>query len=218
MGLFDLGIGGLYKGFNSFMHPERGYEKAQEQLDKYFAQGQNALSPYMQQGQAAYEPMFGAMQNLLNPEELYNQWAQNYSTSPYAQDLMGRAQTQGLDAASSMGLLGSTPALQAIQAGTSQIYNQDRGNYIDDMTKRYLAGAQMAQGLYGSGQNAAGQFGQNAMNMGNNSAQMAFGQQNAPGSMFNDLLKAATYGFGGGGNMGGQMGNSSPWSITSGGR
>lgn len=212
MGMFDLGIGGLLKGFSSFMHPEKGYKKAQQQYDKYYAQGQGALSPYMEQGQSAYGPLSGAMNSLLNPQQLQNEWLDSYSTSPYAQGLMNQAQTQGLDAASSMGLMGSSPALQAMQQGTTNIYNADRQNYMDDLMQKYLSGSQLAQGLYGSGLNAAGQYGQNAMNMGNNSAQMAFGQQNAPGSMFNDLLKTAGMAFGGG------MGGGGGWSTTGGGR
>lgn len=206
MGMFDLGIGGLLKGFSSFMHPERGYKKAQEQYDKYYSQGQGAISPYMEQGQAAYAPLSGAMNALLNPQQLQSQWLDSYSTSPYAQDLMNQASSGGLDAASSMGLMGSSPALQAIQQGTSNIYNADRQRYMDDLMQKYMTGAQLAQGLYGSGLNAAGQYGQNAMNMGNNSAQMAFGKQNAPGQMFNDLLKTGAYAMGGG------------WSTTGGGR
>ena len=34
-------------------------------------------------------------------------------------------------------------------------------------------------------------MGQNAQQMGNNSAEMAFGQQNAPGQMFGNLLGTA---------------------------
>ena len=47
--------------------------------------------------------------------------------------MKSRAQEQGLSAASSMGLLGSTPALQAIQAGRSQISNADKHQYLSDL-------------------------------------------------------------------------------------
>ena len=73
MGMFDLGIGGLYKGFKSFMNPEKGYKKGQEQLDKYYDQSQGYLQPYNQQGQEAYGNLNNAMQSLMNPTELYDQ-------------------------------------------------------------------------------------------------------------------------------------------------
>lgn len=183
------------------LNPGRAYKKAQRTLDQYYNQGQQTLSPFIQQGQAAYEPLYGAMENLLNPEQLYNQWSQGYEMSPYAQDLMSRAQTQGLDAASSMGLLGSTPALQALQAGTTQIYNQDRSNYLNDLMDKYFKGAGLAQNLYGAGQNAASNFGQNAMNMGQQSSQLTYGQNQAGPSMLAGLL-----GLGVGSVMGGPMG------------
>lgn len=197
---------------SNFLHPGRAYRKAQQEMNNYYQQGQNALSPYMQQGQQAFEPMMNAMQSLLNPADLYNQWASGYETSPYAQDLMGRATSEGLDAASSMGLLGSTPALQALQAGRTQIFNQDRNNYLDNLMQKYMTGAQMAQNLYGSGQNAANQFGQNAMNMGQNSASLTYGANSAGGNMMGGLLGMAL-----GGALGGPLGAMAGSSLGGGG-
>jgi hypothetical protein len=108
-----------------------------------------------------------------------------------------------------MGVLGSTPAMKSIQAGTNQIGADDQLNYINQLMGMYLPGAQLAQGIYGTGAQAGNAMGQNAMQMGQNSAQMAFGKQNAPGQMFNDLLKTGAYMFTGG--MGG-----SPWSTGGG--
>ena len=173
---------------SSFLHPERGYEKAQEQLDKYYQQAQQNYQPYMQQGQEAYGGLSDAMKALLNPEALQAQWASGYAESPEAKMAEQMAQERGMNAASSMGLMGSSPALGAIQQGTSQIGLADRQKYLDDLMQKYLAGAGLAQGIYGTGANAAGQSGQNAMNMGTNSANMAYNQQNAPGNMFSGLL------------------------------
>jgi len=199
---------------SSFLNPGKAYKKAGQQMDKYYQQGQEALNPYVQQGQQAYEPMNNAMMSLLDPTALQGQWLDSYETSPWAQDLMGQAESEGLNAASSMGLLGSTTALQALQAGKSKIYNADRQAYLDDIMKKYMSGAQMAQGLYGSGQNAASQYGQNAMNQGQQMGQMAYGQQAAPGQMLNNLINTgigaaipmygmSKMGAGGGWNTGG---------------
>ena len=35
---------------SSFLHPEKGYKAAQEQLDKYYQQAQGNLQPYNQNG------------------------------------------------------------------------------------------------------------------------------------------------------------------------
>lgn len=173
---------------SSFLHPGRAYDKAQKEMERYYGQGQEALQPYMQQGQTAFAPLSGAMNALLNPIDLQNEWAQSYETSPYAQMQMDMARNQGLEAASSMGIMGSSPALQSIQAGQSMIGAADRDNYLNSLMQKYLAGAGVAQGIYGTGAGAASQFGQNAMNMGNNAAEMAYGKASAPGNMLGNLI------------------------------
>lgn len=197
-------IGGKFK---SFMHPEKGYEKGQEQLDKYYQQGQGYLNPYNQYGQQAYGNYSGAMNKLLDPAALQAEWEKGYKESPSAKYAEGLAQQHGLDAASGLGLMGSNSALSAIQGGTAQIGLDDRQRYMDNLMQKYMAGAGIAGNIFGTGANAAGNMSNNAMNMGQNSAQMAFGQQNAPGNLFGNLLGAGigylTGGTGGGGGGGG---------------
>lgn len=212
MGMFDLGIGGLFKGFKSFMQPEKGYQKAQEALMPYYNQSQDFFRPYQQHGEEAYGNLNTAMQKMLHPVDFQNELMQDYETSPMAQHAMNEARENGLRAASSMGMMGSTPAMSAIQRGTSQIGNEDRYKALQDLINMYTQGATMAQGIYGQGANAGSMMGQNAMNMGNTSAGLAYGRQNAPGSMFNDLLQTAGYAYG---NRNGN-GNGNPWSTTGG--
>ena len=188
MGMFDLGVPGLFKGFKSFMSPEKGYEKGQEQLDQYYNQGQNYLQPYNEQGQEQYGNLSGAIEGLLNPSSLHDRWMQDYNQSEASKIAQARAMEQGNRAASSMGIMGSTPALQAMQAGSSEIGAQDQQRYIDRMIQQYLSGAGLAQNIYGQGANAASMQGQNAMNMGGESANMAYGKANAPGQLFGQLL------------------------------
>lgn len=173
---------------SSFLNPGKAYKKAGREMDKYYQEGQAALNPFIEHGNAAYEPMNNAMMSLLDPTALQGEWIDSYETSPWARDLIDRSTSEGMNAASSMGLVGSSPALMAIQAGNAQIGNADRQAYLDDIMKKYMSGAQMAQSLYGSGQNAAMQFGQNAMNQGQQMGQMAYGQQAAPGQMLNNLI------------------------------
>ncbi len=181
---------------SKFLHPEKGYDKAQEQLDKYYQQGQGYLQPYNQYGQNAYGDINSAMKALLNPEELQNKWAQNYQESPMAKQAEGMAQEHGLNAASGLGLMGSGTALDAIQSGTSQIGLNDRQNYLDNLMQKYLAGVGIGQNIFNTGASSANTMSGNANNMGNNSAQMAFGKENAQGDLFGKLLGLGAGGIG----------------------
>lgn len=176
---------------SNWLNPGRGYEKGQEQLDKYYQQGQGYQQPYNQNGQGQYGNLNEYIQNLMNPEALQSKWAEGYSESPAAKQAEQLAQEHGLNAASSMGLTGSNTALNAIQQGTSQIGLNDRQNYLDNLMQKYMAGAGLSQGIYNTGAQVGGQMGQNAMNMGQNSANMAYGKQNAGTDMFNGLLGTA---------------------------
>jgi len=173
---------------SSFLQPEKGYKAGQNQLDKYFNQAQTSMQPFVQQGQQQYGNIKNSINALLDPQALQDKWSSGYQESQAAKDSQGMAQQQGLDAASSMGLMGSNTALNAVQAGTAQIGAQDRQTYLDNLMQKYLAGTGMAQNVYGQGATAAGQMAQNSMNMGQNSAQMSYGQQNAPGQLFGNLL------------------------------
>jgi hypothetical protein len=214
-----FGIGRMIK---SFLNPGKGYEKGQEQLDKYYNQSQNYYKPYAKHGEEAYGGLSSAMESLLNPTDLYDQWLNEYEMSDAAKMNQDRALEQGLDAASSMGLMGSSPALKAIQAGTAQIGADDKLRYINQLMNMYLPGAQIAQSIYGTGAQAGNAMGQNASQMGQNSAQLAFGRQNAPGMLFNDLLKSGITAYmaskkgSGGGSGGSSGGGNGGWSTVGG--
>jgi len=202
--------------FSSFMHPERGYEKGQEQLDKYYGQSQSYLQPYQEQGQEQYGNLQQAIQSLLNPSSLHDRWLQEYDQSEASKIAQARAMEQGNRAASSMGIMGSTPALQAMQAGGAEIGAQDQQRYIERMIQQYLQGAGLAQNIYGHGANAGNQMSQNAANMGNNSADMAYGKQNAPGQLFGNFLGSAANLVGARMGMTGMNNLANAWKTTGG--
>jgi len=179
------GIGNMV---DSFMHPEKGYQKGQQQLDKYYNQGQGYLQPYNQFGQDAHGNLSEAMKRLLDPASLQAEWTNGYAESPSAKNAEAMAREHGLDAASGLGLMGSNTALNAIKGGTTQIGLDDRQNYLDNLMQKYLAGTGIAGNIFNTGAGAAGTMSNNAMNMGGNSAQMIFGKQNAPGDLFGKLL------------------------------
>lgn len=214
---------------DSFLSPEKGYEKGQNELDKYFNQsrdlynqGQGYLQPYNQFGMDAHSNLSNAMRRLLDPAGLQNEWTKGYTESEAAKNTARMAQENGLDAASSLGLMGSNTALNAIQGGTTQIGLADRENYLNNLMQKYLAGAGIAGNIFNTGAGAAGTMSGNAGNfsrlindMGQNSAQMAFGRQNAPGDLFGKLLGTGigylTGGAGGAGANGAGAGGG--WSL-----
>lgn len=173
---------------SNFLHPGRGYQKGQAELDKYYQQAQQNLAPYSQHGLEQYGNLNEFIQNLMNPEALQSKWAEGYTESPAALQAEKMAQEHGLNAANAMGLTGSNSALNALQSGTSNIAMEDRQHYLDNLMQKYLAGAGLVQGAYGTGASAAGNLSNNAMNMGQNSANLAYGQENAGGNILEKLL------------------------------
>ena len=206
--------------FSSFLHPGRGYEKGQEQLDKYYQQAQGYMQPYNQQGQAQYGNLDSIIRNLMDPSALNKKWIESYTESPQALQAENMAQDHGLNAASAMGLMGSNTALNALQSGTTQIGLDDRQNYLNDMMNKYMQAAGLSQGIYNTGAGMAGQMGQNAMNMGQNSAEMAYGKQNAGGNMLSGLIGAGIGAAGSvlGGPIGGAIGGAlaKRWNLSGG--
>lgn len=186
MGIFDMGRD--LNMLDSFLNPQKGYEKAGEQAEKYYQEGQNYLRPYQQHGLEQYGDLNKARQSLMNPEELYSKWASGYLKSPYAKRLEEMNLQQGQEAASSMGLMGSSGALQNIQQGAGDIVARDRENYLKDIMDKYMKGIGLGESLYGTGANAGGAMAGNAMTQGTNMAGLAYGQQNAPGALFGKLV------------------------------
>lgn len=194
---------------SDFAHPGRAYKEAQDEMQKYYDQSMAMQQPYNQYGMQAYGPLSGAMSNLLDPTKLQSGWAGSYEMSPYAQQLQQEATGQGMDAASAMGLLGSSPAIRAIQQGASNIMSADRQQYLNDLMQKYLAGAGLAQGLYNTGASTAANMGQQTMQMGDTMAGLKAGQRQAGAGMIGQGIGALA-GAGGsflGGPAGGVIAN-----------
>lgn len=192
-------------GFNmldSFMNPQRGYEDADKATRQYWDEAKRYMQPYNDAGVGEIGRLKDATGRLLDPEGLQNQWSQGYEESPYAKDAVMRSTNLGMDAASSMGLMGSSPAIESIQRTGSSIMNADRRNYLQDLMQKYLTGVQTSQNIFGTGASMGSTMGQGAMNTGQNVAQMRYGAANAPGEMFGNLMGtaagAAAHMYGGG--------------------
>lgn len=197
---------GWFDQFKGFVDPGKSYRDAGKEITKGYNQGQGYLDPYNQAGRGQIDKLTGAQDKLMNGS-LQNEWANSYQTSPYAKQLQDQAQSSGMDAASSQGLLGSSSALNSIQQGSSNIMNADRQNYMNDMMQKYMSGLGIGQNMFNQGGSAANQMSQNANAYGQNMAGAKFGEGNA---LMNQMMSAfqmymaAKGGGAGGGGMGGK--------------
>lgn len=144
-------------GRDAYEKAQKAYEQQMQQSQQQYGQAQQNLQPFVDQGQEGYGSYKDAMMKLMNPAALQDEFMKSYEPSEQAKYTSEMAGQEGLDAASSMGLMGSTPALGAIQAGKSQIMADDKQKYIDNLMQKYLAGAGIAGNIYSTGANMAGQ-------------------------------------------------------------
>lgn len=191
------GIGSAYKGLDSFLHPERGYEKAMEQMERFWQEALGFQKPFMEAGNKQLPVLTRAERNLLNPDQLLGKWMDTYETSPYAKRSFENAKAGGMDAASAMGLGGSSAAISNIQNSSSDIMNKDRQGYLSDLMQKYMAGVGIGQNIYNTGAGVAGNLGSQAMTMGENMGAGAFGKANAPGEQFKAVMAMMAKMFGG---------------------
>lgn len=173
---------------DDFIHPERPYEDADEQLKKYWEQSQRFQQPYANAGQNQIGRLTGAEDSLLNPVDLQNKWASSYETSPYARQQLELNKSSGLDAASSMGLLGSNSAVHDIQSGAGDIVQKDRQQYLQDLMQKYMTGIGIGQNMFNTGASTAGNLGQQSLDVGGQFAKSAFNQRNSRNEMLNSIL------------------------------
>jgi hypothetical protein len=193
----------------SFLHPENAYNKAGEAENAGWNEAKNYQDPFWQGGKDQYGRLNQATGDLMDPQKLQDQWSKGYEQSPYAQQLLSQNKTSGLDAASSMGLMGSSAAMGNIQQGAGQIVAKDRQQYMDDMMKKYMAGIGLGQNLYGIGAQTGQNLGQQSMTHGENQAGLQYGASAAPGKLFGQAIGTALNFFkpGAGNAFTGQGGN-----------
>jgi hypothetical protein len=176
---------------SELLHPGNAYKKAGDVSNQFYNQSQNQLTPYNQMGQQAGGDLQSMLQKLMDPKAFQSELMQGYEQSPYAQQMLKQNQSSGLDAASQMGLMGSSGALNNIQQGAGNIMNQDRNQYLQNLLDMYGQGTGIAQGLYGQGASSAGQQSQNAMNQGNTMSALNFGGHQAGSNMLSNLGSGA---------------------------
>lgn len=180
-----------FKMLWSFLHPEEGYEAGADEQKKAWEEGRGELEPYNQNGMNQIGKLNNAEDQLLNPEELQNKWAQGYEKSPYAVQMQKEAAAGGMDAASAQGLLGSSAALQNVQTSSANIMNADRQQYLKDLMEKYTTGLNLGNSMYGVGAQAGNSLMQGRLKTGENLSEMAYGAKNSPGSLFERILGTA---------------------------
>jgi hypothetical protein len=190
-----IGGGGVFAGagnmINSCLHPEQGYEAAIQKLQEFFKQAQGYNQPTFNQGQSQFGRLNDQANQLNDPAAFEAKLDNSYNTSPRAKQDIAEANASGLDAASSMGLLGSSAALSNIQKGASNIMEGDRADYIKNLMQNYLSSVGIGQNLYGIGANAGNALSQNAMTEGENEAGLKGAAVNAPGAQLGKLFGGA---------------------------
>lgn len=187
--------------FSELLHPGRAYGQAQTVEEEHFNKGQGFRQPYINRGETAGANLETMFQKLMNPGELTNEWSKGYETSPYAKQLQQEAQTGGLDAASAMGLGGSSAALSNIQKGSADIMQKDRQQYMNDMMQKYMAAMGLGQNLYGTGANMSSDAAQGEQTLGQDTAGLTYGKNSAGRNILMKLL-------GGGAGLLGGLGSS----------
>ena len=188
MGLFDM--------VNSFLNPQRGYEAAMGPVNKGWKEARGYQEPYNNAGQSQIGRLTGAEDRLLDPMGLENEWSQGYETSPYARDMLERNKTSGLDAASAMGLGGSSAALNNIQQGAGQIHNADRQQFMQNLMQKFLAAIGIGQNMFGVGATTAANLGKGATEHGQDIGMLNYNATNAPGDLLKSLIQAGIKAYG----------------------
>ncbi len=190
----DYALAGPFAGsdyIQSFLHPENAFKEAGKQSEKGWTEAKDFQTPFMQHGLDQYGRLNDATSKLMDPTALQDEWAKHYETSPYAQRQLSANINQGQEAASSMGLSGSSAAIGNIQQGAGDIMAKDRESYMKDLMQKYLAGIGLGKDIYGTGATAGANLGQQAMTHGQDMAGIKYGQTAAPGKLFGQAAGAA---------------------------
>lgn len=187
-----------FKMADSFFNPDKPYAGAEDAMRKYWQQAMGFMQPYNQAGVGQLPRLTGAEDALFNPTKLQSDWASSYEMSPQAQDLLRRSNELGNQEASTMGLSGSSAALENIQRTGSSVVAQDRQQYLNDLMNKYLAAIGIGQNIYNTGAGMGANLGQGAINTGRDMSGLAYGRLAAPGERMGQLIGAGASLMGGG--------------------
>lgn len=172
---------------SDWMHPGRAYDEAGKEEEQGYNQGQGYRQPYMDRGNAAGGTLQEMLNKMKDPAALQDEWSKNYQTSEYAKQMQQEAQTGGMDAASAMGLGGSSASLANIQKGSADIMQKDRQNYMDNLMQKYMGAMGLGESMYNTGANAAENSANSAENHGQWQGQNKFNSRQAGANRFGQI-------------------------------
>jgi len=178
-GPWGAAIGGGVGLLNSFLN--NPYKGAKKGINKGWEEAQKYQRPFWQNGMDQYGRLNDATGKLLDPAKLQDEWSTNYETSPFAKRMLEMNSQQGQEAASAMGLGGSSAAVSNIQQGAGDIVSRDREQYMKDLMQKYMTGIGLGQSMYGTGAAAGQNLGNQAYQQGENTANINYAQEAAPG-------------------------------------
>jgi hypothetical protein len=171
-----------------FGDPSKPYNEAGKEFEKYYNQAREYQQPYYEAGTGAIPQYQDYLKKMSDPAKYINNLTKQYSTSPqeqYAQDQAMRAAT---NAASSSGLIGSTPYQLQAQQNAGDIANQYQNQWLQNVlgiNSQYGAGL---GNLMGMGQGGANQITNLLSSLGSNMGQIAYRGGMAKQQQMQDLL------------------------------
>lgn len=198
---------------SDLFHPGQAYGHAEDVNQQGYNEGKGLRQPYIDQGGKAGESLQEMLDKLMHPEKLQDEWSNNYETSASAKQDQANAQANGTDAASAMGLGGSSAALNNIQNRTSDIGQKDKQQYMKDLMEKYMSAIGIGKDVYNTGAATANAGAGAAQQFGENQAGLDYGKHNSGSGLLGGILGggAGILGsiFGGpiGGALGGAAGN-----------
>ncbi len=178
-GPWGAAIGGGVGLLNSFLN--NPHKSAQKGINQGWDEAQKYQRPFWQNGMDQYGRLNDATGKLLDPTKLQDEWSSNYETSPFAKRMLEMNNQSGQEAASAMGLSGSSAGVSNIQQGAGDIVSRDRQQYMNDLMQKYMAGIGLGQSMYGTGAAAGQNLGNQAYQHGENTANINYAKEAAPG-------------------------------------
>ncbi len=175
---------------SQLFHPGGAYDTAASASKQGYEEGKGLRQPYIDKGGEAGNDLMEQLKKLFNPGGLQDEWSNNYETSASGKQDIANAQAQGLDTASSMGLGGSSTALNNIQQTTSDIGQKDKQQYMKDLMEKYLSGIGLGTNIFNTGAATANAGAGSAEGQGDTQAGLNFGKYNAGPNMITGGLGA----------------------------
>ncbi len=175
---------------SNLFHPGGAYDTASSASKQGYEEGKGLREPYINKGGEAGNDLMEQLKKLFDPGGLQDEWSNNYETSASGKQDQANAQSNGLDAASAMGLGGSSAALNNIQNRTSDIGQKDKQQYMKDLMEKYMAGIGLGTNIFNTGAATANAGASSAEGQGDTQGGLNFGKYNSGPNMITGGLGA----------------------------